>query len=61
MIELYEKRGRWCAKAENKRLRKFTTREEAEQYLGIEVPSLEEENYHEPDEAQEWADFDPDC
>ena len=55
MIELFQKRGRWCGRTADDRLFKFNTEQEAAQFFGLtevlgEVPSALEE---EPIDAEE--------
>ena len=42
-MEIFEKRGRWCVSDEqNKLLRKFSTKNEAEDFVGVETPPVVE-------------------
>jgi len=62
MIEVYEKRGRWCAKSDTKRMRKFLTEIEAREYVGHpEEVEEDTDSFLEPTEAEEWASFNPDA
>jgi hypothetical protein len=42
-MEIFERRGRWCVSDEqNKLLRKFSTKNEAEDFVGVETPPVVE-------------------
>jgi len=42
-MEIFEKRGRWCVSDEqDKLMRKFSTKKEAEDFVGVEAPPVVE-------------------
>ena len=42
-MEIFERRGRWCVSDEqNKLMRKFSTKKEAEDFVGVETPPVVE-------------------
>jgi hypothetical protein len=42
-MEIFEKRGRWCVSDEqDKLMRKFSTKKEAEDFVGVETPPVVE-------------------
>ena len=51
MIEIFEKRGRWCYRNEDGKLFKFDTEAEAKASLG--VPEVEETWYGDEEEEED--------
>ncbi len=42
-MQIFERRGRWCVSDEqDKLLRKFSTKKEAEGFVGVEIPPVVE-------------------
>ena len=59
-MKVFKLRNHWFTQDDQGRRKKFATEEEANEYAGI-VPIIEEEDYYEPTEIDEWRDYDPDC
>ena len=50
-MEIFEKRGQWCFRDETGRLRKFSTKAEAEKASGVSLPLPEVREYDSMEEA----------
>jgi hypothetical protein len=53
MIQIFEKRGRWCYRDEAGRLHKFDTEIEAKSSLGLETMNYAEEEIETEDSEEE--------